>query len=128
MAFRLSPKTLTLDFGDEDLNEMKVEVFGDVSIETLMNLQIDLGSGEPAQMMDACVKFGDKVLKDWDVQDNDGLVLSATGSAFVSLPMSLATAIMSTWVDQATSADPNLKSSPNGTLPLVGAQTNTETK
>jgi len=128
MAFRLSPKTLTLDFGDEDLNEMKVEVFGDVSIETLMNLQIDLGSGEPAQMMDACVKFGDKVLKDWDVQDNDGQDLSATGSAFVSLPMSLATAIMSTWVEQATSADPNLKSSPNGTLPLVGAQTNTETK
>ena len=107
---------------------MKVEVFGDVSIETLMNLQIDLGSGEPAQMMDACVKFGDKVLKDWDVQDNDGQDLSATGSAFVSLPMSLATAIMSTWVEQATSADPNLKSSPNGTLPLVGAQTNTETK
>ena len=63
MAFRLSPKTISLDFGDVDLNAMGVEVFGDVSMETLFNLQIDLSSGEPLQMKEACLLFGESVLK-----------------------------------------------------------------
>ena len=128
MAFRLSPKTISLDFGDVDLNAMGVEVFGDVSMETLFNLQIDLSSGEPLQMKEACLLFGESVLKSWDVQDDDGVDIPATGRGFLSLPMSLATAVMTAWTNAVGTVDPNLKTSPNGSLQSVGEQTEAVTK
>jgi hypothetical protein len=48
--------------------------------------------------------FGDQILDSWNLQDEDGTVLSADAEGFLSLPPALGTAILGAWSEAATTA------------------------
>tara|TARA_R110002020_G_scaffold165056_2_gene352276 strand:- start:4100 stop:4480 length:381 start_codon:yes stop_codon:yes gene_type:complete len=114
MGFKLSPDSQQLQFENEDLNEMKVQVDMDVPLSTFFDLQIWMASQEPQLVKDSFTLFGDKILMSWDIQDEDGDI-PADSSGFLSLPFSLATAIITAWTTQVGSPKKKLGSSLNGT-------------
>ena len=127
MGYRLSDTTKKLEFPDNpDLNVIDAEVSLDVPLSTFFDIQVLVASEKPENVRDACLLFGQEILKVWDLQDNDGKDIPATGAGFLSLPMSLATEIMTSWTTQVGSSG---KSSPslNGGSQLVGAATGTAT-
>ncbi len=128
MGYRLSDTTRKLEFPDNpDLNEINAECALDVPLSTFFDIQAMVGSETPEAVRDACILFGQEILKSWDLQGNDGKDIPATGAGFLSLPLNLATEIMASWtatVGLSGKASP----SPNGGSPLVGAATGTETQ
>ena len=46
--------------------------------------------------------FGDQILDSWNLQDEDGTVLTADAEGFLSLPPALGTAILGAWSEAAT--------------------------
>ena len=128
MGYRLSDTTRKLEFPNNlHLNEMDAEVSLDVPLSTFFDIQVMVASEKPESVRDACLLFGQEILKSWDLQDTDGKNVPATGAGFLSLPLNLATEIMSSWtthVGSSGKASPSL----NGGSQLVGAATGTETQ
>ena len=48
--------------------------------------------------------FGDEILEKWNIQDEDGSVLSADSVGFLTLPPALGTAILGAWADAASTS------------------------
>jgi hypothetical protein len=127
MAYRLTDVTRRLEFPENpDLNRIDVEVSVDVPLSTFFDIQVMVSSDKPESIRDACLLFGQEILRSWDIQDNDGIDIAPTGSGFMSLPMTIATEIMTSWTTQVASSG---KPSPslNGGSQLAGVATGTGT-
>jgi hypothetical protein len=115
MAFQLARETQKIVFDEtSSLNDLNLEVRGDVSLQTFFDLQSWMASGEPQQMHDACVLFGEQVLASWELED-DGEPIEPDGAGFLMLPFSMAVEIINAWATHAGSAGEALSPSANGT-------------
>jgi hypothetical protein len=113
MGYRLDPRVIELAFPDPGLNVMKVKAQADVPLSVFFDIQVLMASEAPADIRDACLLFGNTILKSWDVQDDEGDVPSS-GAGFLRLPMNLAIAIMAAWTEAVGSSGEDQSSSPNG--------------
>jgi len=120
MPYKLGATEEQLDFSAKpSLDGLEVRVNADVPLSTFFDLQIWLSSGDAMQMRDAFVLFGQKILLSWDLEDDDGQV-PADGAGMLSLPMSLAMAILEGWTEQVGTAKKVPGDSQNGISQSVG--------
>ena len=95
-----------LQFADPDYEGMHIETRLDVDLRTFLDLQTLAGGAdaEPEGLRAAFRMFGDEILESWNLQDEDGAVLSADADGFLSLPPALGTAILGAWTSAATTS------------------------
>ena len=80
----------------------------DIGVGAYLAFQRLVDSQDPDQVEEACRRFGDEVLKEWNV-DLDGAPLPATAEGFLRMPTALALAMIAAWGKAMT------------TSPLAGA-------
>ena len=95
-----------LQCADPDYAGMHIETRRDVELRTFLDLQTLAGGAdaEPEGLRAAFRMFGDEILESWNLQDEDGAVLSADADGFLSLPPALGTAILAAWTSAATTS------------------------
>jgi len=120
MPYKLGATEEQLDFSSKPtLEGLEVKVVGDVPLSAFFDLQIWLASGDAKLMRDGFVLFGDSILASWDLEDDNGKV-PADGVGMLSLPMSLAMAILEGWTEQVGSVKKAPGASQNGISQSVG--------
>lgn len=73
-----------------------------------------LASGDLEGVSEALGSFGDRVLVEWDLQDDDGDI-PATGEGMQRVPIDMAMEIMNAWIGGVSAPDPTSPAvSPNG--------------
>jgi hypothetical protein len=95
-----------LEFEEIEYSGLHIEARLDVDLGTFLDLQTLAGAGDanPSDLRAAFSMFGDEILHSWNMTDEDGTVLPADASGFLSLPPALATKILGSWTEAATTA------------------------
>jgi hypothetical protein len=97
-GFRLQKRTAKLVFsGDYDGAEVVVRL--DVPVGVFINIQDLVANSEQLQVFNV---FGDKVLTEWNLQDDDGQDIPATAEGMQEIPLSLANLMIEQWVEVTT--------------------------
>ena len=101
-----------LKFADPDYEGIHIEARLDVDLRMFLDLQALASSPEnnAADLRAAFQMFGDEVLESWNLQDEDGTVLTPDAAGFLSLPPALGTAILGAWTEAATMTGEDLAS------------------
>ena len=68
----------------------------DVGMGTYLTFQRLTDSQEPDKLEEACRRFGDDVLAEWNLKD-DGEPIPASGNGFLMIPPGLAVAMIRAW-------------------------------
>ena len=117
-GFKVTNRYGNIDF-DEDSDYFGVEAKVKLSVpfDTLFWFQKNV-SDEFETSLNALRKFGDEFLVEWNLEDEDGNPLPATGDGICSLPdYNLATNLMSGWIEAVvTPPDPLSNKSENSIL------------
>ena len=95
-----------LVFAQPEYEGIHIEARLDVDLRTFLDLQQLAGASDadPESLRAAFSMFGDQILDAWNLQDEDGTVLTPDAAGFLSLPPSLGTAILGAWSEAATTA------------------------
>ena len=95
-----------LVFAQPEYEGIRIEARLDVDLRTFLDLQQLAGASDnnPEGLRAAFTMFGDQILDSWNLQDEDGTVLPADATGFLSLPPALGTAILGAWSEAATTA------------------------
>ena len=101
-----------LVFAQPEYEGIHIEARLDVDLRTFLDLQQLAGQSDnnPEGLRAAFTMFGDQILDSWNLQDEDGTVLTADAAGFLSLPPALGTAILGAWSEAATTAGEALAS------------------
>ena len=93
-----------LVFDEPEYSGVHIEARLDVDLRTFLDLQSLAGAADsnPDDLRAAFQMFGDEILSSWNLQDEDGSVLSADAAGFLSLPPALATKVLGAWTEAAT--------------------------
>ena len=104
--FTVQRRRAVLVFDDPELEGIRIEARLDVDLRTFLDLQSLAGGGDskPEDLRAAFSMFGDEILQSWNLEDEDGRVLSADASGFLSLPPALATKVLGAWTEAATAS------------------------
>ena len=80
-----------------------IEIRARLDVELNMLLEFQAMSEEGSSEMSRTVftKFGDDVLLEWNVHDEDGKRVKADGAGFLTLPMAMAQAVITSWIEEA---------------------------
>jgi hypothetical protein len=102
--YTVQRRRAVLKFTDPDYVGMHIETRLDVDLRTFLDLQTLAGStdSDPDGLRAAFRMFGDEILESWNLQDEDGTMLSPDGDGFLTLPPALGTAILGAWTSAAT--------------------------
>ena len=101
-----------LVFAQPEYEGIHIEARLDVDPRTFLDLQQLAGQSDntPEGLRDAFRMFGDQILDSWNLQDEDGTVLTPDAVGFLSLPPALGTAILGAWTEAATMTGEELAS------------------
>ena len=104
--FTLERRRAVLVFSQPEYEGIHIEARLDVDLRTFLELQLLAGAGDAdaASLKSAFIMFGDEILEKWNIQDEDGSVLSADSVGFLTLPPALGTAILGAWADAASTS------------------------
>jgi hypothetical protein len=97
-AFRIPKRTARLQFSD-DYEGAEVVVRLDVPVGTFLSIQ-DLISAE--RQLEVFHLFGESILIEWNLQDDEGKSHPCTGKGMNQLPIDLANLILQQWVEVTT--------------------------
>jgi len=99
-GFKIPKRTARLVFeGDYDGAEIVVRL--DVPVKTFLQIQ-DLIQNE--QQFEVFQVFGETIIDEWNLEDDDGKPLPANGQGMYSIPIDLANIIMTKWSEVAVQA------------------------
>jgi len=73
----------------------------DVGMGTYLTFQRLTDSQEPDKLEEACRRFGDDVLAEWNLED-DGQAIPPTGDGFLMIPPELAGSMIKAWSEAMT--------------------------
>ena len=95
-----------LSFKEPGYSGIHIEARLDVDLRTFLDLQRLAGAKDAnADDLSAAFSlFGNDILDSWNLLDEDGTVLPADASGFLSLPPALATKVLGAWTDAATTS------------------------
>jgi len=95
-----------LIFAQPEYEGIRIEARLDIDLRTFLDLQQLAGASDnnPESLRAAFTMFGDQILDSWNLQDEDGTVLTADAAGFLSLPPVLGTAILGAWSETVTMA------------------------
>jgi len=104
--FVIQRRRAILVFSEPEYSGIHIEARLDVDLKTFLDLQSLAGATDsnPDDLRAAFSMFGDEILSSWNLEDEDGRVLPADASGFLSLPPMLATKVLGAWTEAATTA------------------------
>ena len=104
--YTIQRRRAILVFAQPEYEGIHIEARLDVDLRTFLDLQQLAGGSDndPDKLRQAFSMFGDEILDTWNLQDEDGEVLTPDAEGFLSLPPSLGTAILGAWSEAATTA------------------------
>jgi len=104
VGYRLPKRTAVLEFKGTDYDGAKVRTRLDgISLEEIFYFQRMAGAdAKPEQLEEAMRIFGDRVILEWNLEDDDGQPIPYDGaSSFLKQPAAFAMTIMSAWTEAA---------------------------
>ena len=104
-SFVLSRRDALLTFPEgHEYEGVEIRAKLDVSLRTFLDLQ-KLGSDStPEETADIFKTFGETIIKEWNILDEDHSPVPATGEGFLELPPAICTAIIEAWSTHITTA------------------------
>jgi len=109
-AFRIPKRTARLVFGN-DYEGAEVVVRLDVPVALFMEIQDLIAADKQFQVFQV---FGESVLEEWNIEDDDGNAIATTGQGMIAIPIDLANVILQQWVDAAIKPPDPLVGRSNG--------------
>ena len=76
----------------------------DVDIQTFLEFQTMSAAADASEMADVFKRFGDEIVLEWNLHDEDAKPVPPTADGFMSLPPNICTAILGAWAQQAGSS------------------------
>tara|TARA_R100000808_G_scaffold6135_4_gene18410 strand:+ start:3743 stop:4096 length:354 start_codon:yes stop_codon:yes gene_type:complete len=76
----------------------------DVDIQTFLQFQTMTEASNAKEMADVFKQFGEEIVLEWNLHDEDAKAVPPTADGFMSLPPSICTAIIGAWAEQAGSS------------------------
>jgi len=74
----------------------------DVGMGTYLTFQRLADSEDATQLEEACRRFGDEVLTEWNLKEDSGEEIPATADGFMSMPPALCLAMVKAWSEAMT--------------------------
>ena len=104
--YTIQRRRAILKFADPEYEGMHIEARLDIDLRTFLDLQSLAATIEdkPENLRAAFSMFGDEVLLSWNLQDEEGIVLSPDSAGFLTLPPALGTAILGAWSETVTTS------------------------
>ena len=103
MGFKLERRTAKITFPDNhEYAGLEMECKLDVDLQTFLEIQAMAESATPDGNAGVYTKFGEDILVNWNLEDEDGTPVSACGSGFLTLPPNVAGAIITAWTEELT--------------------------
>jgi hypothetical protein len=97
-GFRLEKRTARLVFsGDYEGAEIVVRL--DVPVGVFMSIQDMVANSDQLHVFEL---FGERVLEEWNLQDEDGQAIPATAKGMHDIPLHLANLMIEQWVEVST--------------------------
>lgn len=98
-------KTVTLEFADGDMAGVRAECAARASVAAMLAFTAAPAQGSTiGEIMrsnfEVAMRFGDEVLRDWNLSGEDGKPLPATGESCTNLPDDWFQALMNAWTDK----------------------------
>lgn len=104
-SFVLSRRDAILTFPEgHEFEGVEIKAKLDVSLRTFLDLQKLDADSTAEETADVFMKFGDKIIQEWNILDEDRSPVPPTGEGFMELPPSICTAIIEAWSAQITTA------------------------
>jgi len=95
-GFRLPEKTARITFEGTDYDGAEIRVLLSVTFGKFIALR-ESAQGEDQETMARL--FGEDVLMDWNLEDDDGTPIPADGDGMLAIPMELTNLVVQHWVE-----------------------------
>ena len=89
---------------DHEFHGLEIRVKLDVNISTFLEFQVVSETNTSADMKTMFMKFGDEIIQEWNLHDEDGKPVPSTGVGFLGLPPNICTAMIQSWAENAATA------------------------
>ena len=100
--FILERRTCKLTFPeDHEYHGMVIRARLDVDVKTFLDLQTLSSSEVAEETKEAFLRFGQDIVLEWNVHDENGQPINADGDGFISLPPTVCGAIIDSWAQMA---------------------------
>ena len=76
----------------------------DVDVKTFLDLQALSDATTAEETREIFTKFGDVIITEWNLNDENNKSIPATSDGFMSLPAAICTAIITAWADEISTA------------------------
>ena len=102
-TFILSRRDAILSFPEgHEYEGVEIRAKLDVSLRTFLDLQKLCSDSTPEETAEIFKTFGETIIKEWNILDEDHSPVPATGEGFLELPPAICTAIIEAWSSQIT--------------------------
>lgn len=119
-GFTLQRRDMVLKFAD-DTNLAGLEIVALMDIPLSLFLEFQAAISEDASENEGIGKgfklFSEKILVDWNLEDDDGVRIEPSVEAFFELPPQACTMIIQEWSSQVSEPDPLPVTASNNSLP-----------
>lgn len=123
MGFKEPVRTGKLVFEGTDYDGAIVRCRLNVPMSTFFSMQRVAESDDTSQVETILEEFGTDILSEWNVEDQDGTPLPATGEGFKRISPTFSIMILRGWVKAVTQVpDPLGAPSANGSTSPVGSE------
>ena len=104
-AFIVERREAVLTFPeDSDYHGAEIRAKLDVDVRTFLELQTIGDDATANELRDAFTLFGETIIKEWNLQDEDNKPVPATGEGFMTLPPAFCTSVIGAWAEAASTA------------------------
>ena len=105
MGFLLERRDMVITFGEaHEYHGAEIKGRLDADVKTFLTLQAINDNSGSAELESAFTMFGDQIIQEWNIENEDGTTVPATGEGFLSLPPAFCLAVITEWANVAGSA------------------------
>jgi len=123
-GFRLPERTARITFEGTDYDGAEIRVRLNVSFAQFIALRESAQSEDQESMARL---FGENVLMDWNLEDDEGRPMPADADGMMMIPLDLANLVVGHWVEQVAGVPAPLSETSGDISTLEAASTATET-
>ena len=123
-GFRLPEKTARINFEGTDYDGAEIRVLLSVTFGKFIALR-ESAQGEDQETMARL--FGEDVLMDWNLEDDDGTPIPADGDGMLAIPLELTNLVVQYWVEAVAGVASPLPPASGDINTLAAASTAMET-
>ena len=120
-GFTLQRRDMVLKFADDtNLAGLEIVALMDIPLSLFLEFQTSI-SGEDSEeggIEKGFRLFAEKMLVDWNLEDDNGVRIEPSVEAFFELPPQTCTQIIQEWSGQVSEPDPLLSTTSSNSLPL----------